>query len=295
MIRKLLFVVALAAVFLSPLQAQAGVTFELLYAPCWTGNKNNVVHPTPNDLTYGRYRGAIDCYNDDFNGRGSRTVLTIKGFQAWEYGTVFLYYDITGPWNGANSTTDGEQDRSNERGGFFGGITTTVSPKKIAEKLRGQPLDWGPLVDLEVKYEMEHVAKFGMLSYYGLQWDLKIPHMDFVAVTTVIRNDSVFKGVDFQIGGAWQASFSLLSQDFIFDGFVQVGLFGEGDGVGNFEGQKGNRFLTSQPQLLWDFGKPIGFTPGKLYAGFEYQIALNRYLITGKTENTLSGMIRWNI
>ena len=132
-----------------------------------------MVHPTPGDLTYGRYRGAIDCYNDDFNGHGNRTVLTIKGFQAWEYGTVFLYYDITGPWNGANSKTDGEEDRANERGGFFGGITTTVSPKKIGEKIRGQQFDWGPLLDLEVKYEMEHVAKFGMLSYYGLQWDLK--------------------------------------------------------------------------------------------------------------------------
>ena len=119
--------------------------------------------------------------------------------------------------------------------------------------------------------------------------------MDFVAVTTVIRNDSVFKGVDFQVGGAWQASFSLGTQDFIFDGFIQVGLFGEGDGIGNFEGTKGNQFITSQPQLLWDFGKTIGFTPAKLYAGFEYQIAFNRYLITGKTENTLSGMIRWNI
>jgi hypothetical protein len=119
--------------------------------------------------------------------------------------------------------------------------------------------------------------------------------MDFVAVTTVIRDDSVFKGIDFQVGGAWQASFSILSQDFLFDGFIQVGLFGEGGGVGNFVGQKGNRFLTSQPQILWDFGKPIGFTPGKLYAGFEYQIAFNRYLIGGKAENTLQGMIRWNI
>jgi hypothetical protein len=65
--------------------------------------------------------------------------------------------------------------------------------------------------------------------------------------------------------------------------------------VGNFEGLKGNRFLTSQPQLLWDFGKLIRFTPAKLYLGAEYQIAFNRYLITGKTENTLQGMIRWNI
>ena len=41
--------------------------------------------------------------------------------------------------------------------------------------------------------------------------------------------------------------------------------------MGNFEGLKGNRFFLAQPQLLWDFGKPLTFTPGKLYAGFEYQ------------------------
>ena len=29
--------------------------------------------------------------------------------------------------------------------------------------------------------------------------------------------------------------------------------------------------------------------------GAEYQLAYNRYLIQGKTENVLQGMIRWNI
>ena len=157
MTRKLLFLVTLAAVFLSPIKAHAGVWFEVLHAPCWTGDKNNVKHPTEGDLTYGRYRGAIDCFNDDFNGGGARTILSIKAFQAWEYGTMFLYYDITGPWNGANSKTDGVQDTANERGGFFGGITTTVSPKRSARR-SGREFDWGPIADLEVKYEMEHVA-----------------------------------------------------------------------------------------------------------------------------------------
>jgi hypothetical protein len=101
--------------------------------------------------------------------------------------------------------------------------------------------------------------------------------------------------VDLQVGAAWQKSFSLAAQDFIFGGFFQWGLFGEGAGKGAFTGSEGNNFFLTQPQLLWDFGKPVGFTPGKLYAGFEYQIAFNRYLITGKTESVLQGMLRWNI
>ncbi len=295
MSRHLLLLATFVAVFLSPLRAHAGVWFELLHAPCLTGDENNVKGPAGPTGIYGRYRGSVDCFNDDFNGGGNRTVFSIKAFQAWEYGTMFLYYDITGPWNGANSQTGDEQDTANERGGFFGGITTTVSAKKIGEKIAGREFNWGPIADLEVKYEMEHVAKFGMLNYYGLQWSLKQPFFDFVSVTTVIRDDSVFKGIDFQLGAAWQKSFALGSQDFIFGGFFSWGLLGEGEGVGNFEGFQGQPFFLTQPQLLWDFGKPIGFTPGKLYAGFEYQLAFNRYLIVGKTENVLQGMIRWNI
>ncbi len=292
MTRKLLFLATILAVSMSPSIAQAGVWFELLHAPCWTGDENDIKQ---DNGVIGRYRGAIDCFNEDFNGGGSRTILSIKAFQAWEYGTMFLYYDITGPFNSANSETDGVQDTPNERGGFFGGITVTLSPKKIGEKFAGREFDWGPLADVQLKYEAEHVSKFGFLSYYGLQWDLKVPGLDFMSVTTVIRDDAVFKGIDLQVGAALQKSFSLGSQDFIFGGFFQTGLFGEGEGVGNFEGTEGNQFFLAQPQLLWDFGKPLQFTPGKLYAGFEWQVAWNRYLIEGKTENVLQGMIRWNI
>lgn len=281
MSRKSFFLAAVLAAALSSSNAFAGVWFELLYAPCWTGNANNI------NLATGEYNGAIDCFNKDFNGDGERTILSIKAFQPWEYGTMFLYYDITGPFTSALQNM--------EKGAFFGGITLTLSGKKIGGKLAGKELDWGPLYDVSLKYEMEHVSNWGMLHYYGLQWDFAVPFLDFLSVTTVIRNDTVFEGVDLQLGAAWQKSFSLGSQDFIFGGFVAWGVFGEGQSRNPALGQKGNWFLVTQPQLLWDFGKLITFTPAKLYLGFEWQIALNRYLIQDKTENVLQGMIRWNI
>ncbi|SET27801.1 hypothetical protein [Stigmatella erecta] len=288
MFRSALLAATLFAVFLSPLNAHAGVWFELLRAPCLTGNGDDIKQ---DNGVIGRYRGAIDCFNKDFNGDGSRTILSIKAFQAWEYGTMFLYYDITGPFNsGAASDLI-----PNERNGFFGGITVTLSPKRIAEKATGRQFQWGLLSDVSLKYEAEHVSKFGMLSYYGLQWDLAVPVLDFMNVTTVIRDDASFEGIDFQVGAAFQKSFSILSQDFILSGFFQTGLFGEGAGKGANAGSEGNQFFLAQPQFLWDFGKPLHFTPGKLYAGFEWQVAWNRYLIEGKTENVLQGMIRWNI
>ncbi len=288
MTRKLLFVAALLAVSMLPSVAQAGVWFEVLHAPCWTGKEDRIKQ---DNGVIGRYDGAIDCFNKDFNGGGSRTILSIKAFQAWEYGTMFLYYDITGPWNSAAS---GETS-DNERGGFFGGITLTLSPKRIAESRYNTKYDWGFIRDVQLKYEAEHVSKFGMLNYYGLQWDLNVPVMDFVTVTTVVRDDWIFQGVDLQLGGAWQKSFALGSQDFIFGGFFSWGLFGEGRGKDAFHLSRGNQFFLMQPQLLWDGAKNLGATPGKLYLGVEWQVAWNRYLIEDKTENVLQGMVRWNI
>jgi hypothetical protein len=268
--------------------ARASVWLELLHAPCWTGDE---------------VPGSIDCFNRDFNGGASRTVLSIKAFQPWEYGFVFLYYDVTGPFNNPSRHLT-----LNEKGGFFGGTTIAISPKKIAEKFMGRPLDWGVIADVSIKYEMEHVSKFGMLHYYGLHWDLKIPFLDFASATSVIRDDRSLSSIDFQVGAAWQKTFQLGGQDLIFGGFFQWGLFGEGDGQqiivveapspggGLLEiPAQGNSFFLTQPQLLWDFGKTIGFTPAKIYLGFEYQFTVNRYLIEDKSENTLQGMIRWNI
>lgn len=296
--KRALPVVLLLSILALSSPARAGLWLELLRAPCLTGDAKDA-----DPAKGGEVPGSIDCFNKDFNGGVARTVLSIKAFQPWEYGFVFLYYDVTGPFNNPSRHLT-----LNEKGGFFGGTTIAISPKKIAEKLAGHPFDWGPIADLSIKYEMEHVSKFGMLNYYGLNWDLKVPFLDFASATTVIRDDRSLSGIDLQLGAAWQKSFSLGSQDFIFGGFFQWGVFGEGSGNqiivieapspggGVLEiPAKGNSFLVSQPQLLWDFGKLVRFTPAKIYLGFEYQLAFHRYLIPDKTENVLQGMVRWNI
>src|SRR4051812_45239612 len=186
------FTAAVVAAALYSSAASAGVWFETLYSPCLSGNPFNS-NPTPTNVTSsGAYAGSFDCFNRDFNGDGSRTTLSIKAFQVWEYGTMFLYYDVTDPWNSANATVLG----NNEQGGFFGGITVTISPKRVAEKLMGKELKIPFLRDIEVKYELENVSKFGSLNYYGLQWSIDQPFLDFLTVTTVIRDDQVFEGVD---------------------------------------------------------------------------------------------------
>ena len=265
--------------------ASADVWFELLHAPCWTGSESDI---TEDNGVIGEVPSSIDCFNKDFNGGVSRTLLSIKAFQPWKYGFVFLYYDITGPFtrSGLTSVTD------NEKGGFFGGTTVAISPKRIAEKLQNVKYDWGPLTDIYIKYEAEHVSKFGMLHYYGLAYDFKVPHLDFVSATTVLRDDRAFHGVDLQIGAAAQKTFALGSQSIVLGGFFQWGVFGEGDAPSLMT--KGRPFFLTQPQLLYDIGKLVKYDPGKIYVGFEYQFTVNRYLISGKSENVLQGMIKWN-
>jgi len=81
-------------------------------------------------------------------------------FQPWKYGTFFMYYDITGPFHAPDAAV-----RPNEKGGFFGSWTVTLSSKQIGQALTGQKWDWGALGDISLKYELETVSKFGMLNY----------------------------------------------------------------------------------------------------------------------------------
>lgn len=287
---RTLIISILAVVLGAPEVASADVWFELLHAPCWTGSDADIEE---DNGVIGEVSGSVDCFNKDFNGGTSRTLLSIKAFKDWKFGYVFLYYDVTGPFNKAGTSLP-----DNEKGGFFGGTTIAISPKRIAEKLQEVTYDWGVLRDIYVKYEAEHVSKFGMLHYYGLAFDFKVPHLDFVSATAVIRDDRAFESVDFQIGAATQKTFSFGGQDIVLGGFFQWGLFGEGDAPsltppGAPEVTKGRPFFLAQPQLLYDFGKLITYDPGKIYVGFEYQVAFNRYLISGKTENVLQGMLKW--
>jgi hypothetical protein len=240
-------------------------------------------------------------YNKDFNGDTERTIYTIKTFQPWAYGTFFMYYDITGPFSPPDANV-----LPNEKGGFFGSTSFTLSMKSVGEKISGKKWYWGPLLDFSLRYELEHVSKFGALMYYGVQFNFKVPHFDFVTALASIRDDWSLRGVDLQLGGAWQIVFPIGDvTDIMFAGFFAWGLFGEGEGSftagPDADGKyasipvTGRPFFVSQPQLLVDIGKLVRIGPRKVYAGLEYQIALNRYLQPGVHENVPQIMGKWNL
>jgi len=240
-------------------------------------------------------------YNRDFNGVPERTIMTIKTFQPWNFGTFFMYYDITGPFTPPDANV-----YPNEKGGFFGSVSLTLSLKNIGQQVTGKKWNWGALDDFSLRYELEHVSKFGSLMYYGVQFNLKIPRFDFVSALVSIRDDWRLKGVDLQLGMAWQLVIPLGNvTDIMFAGFFAWGLFGEGKGTfsvgpdqdGKFAQipSQGRPFFLSQPQLLVDIGKLARLPNRKVYAGIEYQIALNRYLQPGVSENVPQIMAKWNL
>lgn len=240
-------------------------------------------------------------FNEDFNGDSERVVMSIKTFQPWPYGTFFMYYDITGPFTAPDSHV-----LPNEKGGFFGGTSVTVSVKQVGQKIAGEQWDWGALLDFSLRYELEHVSKFGALHYYGLQADLKLPYFDFFSTTAVIRDDFSLSGVAVQVGGAWQITVPIAEvTDVVFAGFWQWGLFGEGEGTFALGPDatgayldiptEGRAFFITQPQLLVDVGKLSTLVNGKFYAGVEGQIAFNRYLQDRVHEHLVQLMLKWNI
>lgn len=239
----------------------------------------------------------------DFNGGTERTILSLKTFQPWKFGSFFMYYDITGPFTAPNAKV-----LPNEKGGFFGGISVNLSIKRITEKIAGKQWNWlrGGLADLSLHVEEEHVSKFGALTYFGAQFDFKIPHVDFVSTTALIRKDWSLSGVDLQLGGAWQATIPIWKiTDLVFGGFFQWGIFGQGKGTftvgpddkGKYTviAQRGAPFFMAQPQLLLDMGKLVRWVDRTIYAGIEYQVAWNRYLIVGATEHVPQLMVKWAI
>lgn len=75
-----------AAVVLWSSNAWAGFWLELLRANCWTGSDSDIKE---NNGVIGEVSGSVDCFNKDFNGDTARTLISLKGFQPWEYGFVF--------------------------------------------------------------------------------------------------------------------------------------------------------------------------------------------------------------
>lgn len=237
-----------------------------------------------------------DGFRDDLGYRTDKTTMTIENFSMWEYGTVFFYYDITEPTtddtdsDASPGNFDGEQV-SNQ---FFGGISTTVS----FSKMTGKNVGYGALRDVSLRLEIENGSGNGANNFqnyfYGLNYDLAVPGFDFVSLNTVLRDNPNDRGVGFQIGGFWQMTYEWNTwSKFKFTGFFATSPWnGDQDSDANPFFSKNGRYLTTQPQLLYDLGYGLWNKKDRLEIGLEYAYFINRFQGKDKDEKVLQYMTK---
>ena len=236
-----------------------------------------------------------DNFRDDLGYRKDKTTMTIENFAMWELGTVFFYYDITEP------TTDDKDPNLHDYGGepvsnqFFGGISTTVSFSKIS----GKQIGYGALKDVSLRLEIENGSGSGVNNFqnyfYGLQYDIAVPGFDFVSLNTVLRDNPNDPGVGLQIGGFWQMTWDYGRWNrYKFTGFFATSPW---DGDQNSSAadtffSKNGRYLTTQPQFLYDLGYGLFGKQNRLEVGLEYAYFLNRFQGKDKDEKCLQYMMK---
>jgi nucleoside-specific outer membrane channel protein Tsx len=222
-------------------------------------------------------------FRDDLGYRSDKTTLTIENFTMWELGTVFFYYDITEP-----TTDDAGPNYSNQ---FFGGISPTFS----LTKMTGKNWSYGFIRDVSIRIEYESGSGNGAYNFrnyfYGLQYDLAVPGFDFFSFNTVLRDSPKSGGVGWQLGAFWQMSWDYGPwKKFRFTGFLATSPENGDPEPSPFT--KRGRFLTSQPQLLYDVGQGLWNKPNRFEVGFEYAYFLNRFQQDGKDEKVLQYMTK---
>lgn len=224
-------------------------------------------------------------FREDLGYEKEKFTMTIENFAVWELGTVFFYYDITEPFS------HNRQSSSQ----FFGGISPTFS----LTKMTGKQWSAGFVKDVSIRLELENGSGNGQFNFrnyfYGLQYDLAVPGFDFFSFNTVLRDSPLDSGVGVQLGAFWQMTWDHGRWNrYKFTGFVAASPW-DGDIKKDIPGAdpKG-RFLTAQPQFLYDLGYGFWGKQNRLETGIEYAYFLNRYQQRGKDEKVVQAMVKFS-
>lgn len=197
------------------------------------------------------------------------TIITLEHASGWKYGDNFFFFDLFQPFD-KDSAIYGEWH-----------------PRFSFGKLTGNDFSFGPVKDVLLATEL-NVGNQWRAYFYGVGFDLDIPHFAFFSVNFFLRKEfnsqfgPTLEYDSFQISPSWNLPFTLGEARFEFGGFLDYA-----GGDGDFEAN-----LLTAPQLLLDVGN-FQDKPGSFYLGVEYQYWKNKYGVDGFDESVAQLMGKW--
>lgn len=197
-------------------------------------------------------------------------VVTFEHASGWTWGDVFLFVD--NKWyNGAGLSGD---DGHTYYGEF--------SPRLSFGKITGADLSFGPVKDvlLAATYERGESDARGVpnVTYLlGPAVDLKVSGFDRFNVNVYYRKPDGERGKasgQWQVTPTWAMTIPVGKSDILFDGYIDWAVNDAGnEGSSDFVAKN----LHINPQIKYDLGKALDYTPGKFYVGIEYDYWANKY------------------
>jgi len=209
-------------------------------------------------------------YSTVYGGEDDRTYITVEHASGHSWGDNFLFIDRQ---MDHGTGADDDEDSS-----YYG----ELSPRLSFGKISGADLSFGPISDVLLASTWEAGDGFDNLLY-GLGFDLDIPGFRYFNVNLYkVNNDLVDD--DEQLTLTWAYPFSVASQDFLIDGFL--------DWSSAADDHKSEMNFT--PQIKWNAGKLMGLE-SPLYVGMEYAYWNNKYGNSdGKDERSASLLVKWH-
>jgi len=187
--------------------------------------------------------------------------VTFEHASGWTWGDMFLFVDSK--WYNGISGGDGHT--------YYG----EFSPRLSLGKLTGSDLSFGPIKDVLLAATYERGEGRNRNYLLGPAVDLEVPGFDRLSINTYYRKPD---GITNQPSGQWQITptwaitVPVGKSDVLFDGFIDWVVNDKKSG--NTELKKNFHF---NPQIKYDLGKALDYTPGTLYVGVEYDYWSNKY------------------
>lgn len=196
-------------------------------------------------------------------GDSNRTLFTLEHTSGHSWGDNYFFIDRL---HSKDGTTDS----------YF-----ELSPRLSLSSITGADLAFGPVKDILVASTWE--AGEGFDNYlYGIGFNLDVPKFNYVSLNFYKVSNDLVKD-DEQLTLAWGLPFTIGSEDFLYDGFVDWSS-GKSDHAAE---------MNYTSQLKWDVGKLVGIK-SQVYIGVKYVYWINKFGIKGANERNPNLMVQWH-